>query len=244
MTVLTHIGVVVVLALSAVWLGPAKPADEIQVTPAAQGMLTDKDAFDKVRQGSFCRVHKLKMTPAPGTVYQIDLESGDFDAYLRVEDSKGTNLAEDDDGGEGLNARLFFVPAKADTYRIIVTTFNNKETGAYALTVRPIKPALAAAGQLGEKDPFDKERKKCHHKVHEVKMAKGHRYTIDLRSGQFDPWLRLEDADGKIQAENDDGGGGRNARLRFTPERDGTYRIVVTSFGENETGDYSLIVRE
>jgi hypothetical protein len=244
MTVPTRFGVLAVVILSAVWLRPAKPADEAPQTLDVKGKLTDKDAFDKVQQGSYCQVHKLEMKPAAGTVYQIDLKSKDFDAYLRVEDSKGTNLAEDDDGGEGQDARLFFFPARADTNRIIVTTFNNKETGTYTLTARPITPVLAASGQLNDKDAFDKERKKCHHKVHEVKMTKGHRYTIDLRSGQFDPWLRLEDADGKILAEDDDGGGGRNARLRFTPERGGTYRIIVTSFGENETGDYALIVRE
>ena len=32
--------------------------------------------------------------------YVIDLESSDFDAYLRVEDAAGKALAQDDDGGE------------------------------------------------------------------------------------------------------------------------------------------------
>src|ERR1022692_2091422 len=38
--------------------------------------------------------------------YVIDLESKDFDAYLRLLDKKGKQLAEDDDGGGDLNSQI------------------------------------------------------------------------------------------------------------------------------------------
>jgi hypothetical protein len=41
--------------------------------------------------------------------------SQQFDAYLRLEDSTGRQLAADDDGGDGLNSRITFKPEKTDT---------------------------------------------------------------------------------------------------------------------------------
>src|SRR6516164_8716768 len=38
--------------------------------------------------------------------YVIDLGSADFDAYLRLLDDKGKQLAEDDDDGGDLNSRI------------------------------------------------------------------------------------------------------------------------------------------
>ena len=39
-------------------------------------------------------------------------------------------------------------------------------------------------------------------------------------------------------AEDDDSGGDSNAKLVFKAPREGTYRIVVTSFDRNETGSF------
>jgi serine protease Do len=207
-----------------------------------KGKLTAADDLDRVRRGSHCKVYPFKM--APDHAYVIDLKSKEFDAYLRIEDAAGKTVAEDDDGGGGLNARLQFTPPGADTYRIIVTTFGNNETGAYTLSVRPIKVMLSVTGRLDGQDPLDAVRKKCVHKVHALKMLRGHTYTIDLRSTQFDAYLRLEDSQRKNLEEDDDGGGQRNARIVFTPEETGVYHIIVTTCAENETGEYSLIVRE
>ena len=71
----------------------------------------------------------------PKKTYQIDMISNQFDAYLRLEDSKGNQLAEDDDSGGNLNAQILFTPTKADDYRIIATTFGPGATGIYQLKV-------------------------------------------------------------------------------------------------------------
>jgi hypothetical protein len=76
-------------------------------------------------------------------------------------------------------------------------------------------------------------------------MAAGKTYVIDLSSAKFDTYLRLEDDNGKLLAENDDiSPANPNSRLIFTAPRDGSYRIVATSFQQRGTGTYSLIVRE
>jgi thiol-disulfide isomerase/thioredoxin len=68
-----------------------------------------------------------------------------LDTYLRVENSAGTELAEDDDSAGNLNSRIVFRPAVEDTYRIIATTFDPGQTGVYKVVVRQ---ALLHAGKV------------------------------------------------------------------------------------------------
>ena len=77
-------------------------------------------------------MHTVKLEPGG---YTIDLVSNDFDAYLRVEDAKGKEVAKDDDKGGDFNARILFKVEQADDYRLVVTTFSRGETGNYKLTV-------------------------------------------------------------------------------------------------------------
>ncbi len=100
----------------------------------AEGQITEKEPYDKVRKECRRQVHEFRMLP--GHAYTIDLESFDFDAYLRLEDSKGKQLAEDDDGAGKLNARIVFRPTTEETFRIIATTCDPGQAGAYRLTIR------------------------------------------------------------------------------------------------------------
>lgn len=68
-------------------------------------------------------------------------------------------------------------------------------------------------------------------------------YTIDLISGAFDSYLRLEDAAGKIIAEDDDSGGALNSRLIVTPQVDANYRVIATTLGPGSVGPYTLQVQ-
>jgi tetratricopeptide (TPR) repeat protein len=82
--------------------------------------------------------------------------------------------------------------------------------------------------------------------VYEVKLTAGKTYAIDMVSPNqtaLDPYLLLEDADGWHLTEDDDSGGGLNARLIYRAPRDGVYRIRATSFNAGR-GGFTLTVRE
>jgi hypothetical protein len=97
-------------------------------------------------------------------------------------------------------------------------------------------PGTRREGALTEKEKSQ---------VHAWKMVAGRTYVIDLDSDAFDAFLKLEDAAGKLLAENDDiSPDNQNSRLVFNPKADGSYRIVATSFQEAGTGPYTLRVRE
>jgi hypothetical protein len=83
-----------------------------------------------------CRVYLVKLSAKQK--YQIDLTSNQFDPVLRIENSKGKELAFDDDSGGFPNARLVFAPPADGVYRIIATQFDAR-VGAFELGVKEVK---------------------------------------------------------------------------------------------------------
>jgi hypothetical protein len=97
------------------------------------GRLTGNEPFDKVMKASYCTILPNKLDKE--NTYLFDLRSRDFDAYLRIEDKSGKQLAADNDSGGGRNARIIFTPPRTEDYRIIVTSFNGGAKGDFKLSV-------------------------------------------------------------------------------------------------------------
>src|SRR5271155_162841 len=73
---------------------------------------------------------------------------------------------------------------------------------------------LTIQGQLKDTDPLDRLRKQSHQRVHEVDLKANQVYLIELRSVDFDTFLRVEDAKGKSLTDNNDiTPGNTNSRL-------------------------------
>lgn len=98
------------------------------------GNLTPGDPRDADKKQSYSKVHELKLTP--GAAYTFDLVSDDFDAFLRLEDGSGKKLAEDDDSGGSLNARIVFRTTRDAAFRLVVLSAEPGQTGSYRLIVR------------------------------------------------------------------------------------------------------------
>src|SRR5438552_1853865 len=100
--------------------------------------------------------------------------------------------------------------------------------------------ARVVEGRLAGDDPRDAVRKQSGHRVHEVTLEAGTCYQIDLDSPDFDPFLRLEDAQQRQLAFNDDidyANRVLDARLFFAPFETAAYRLVVTSSKGGTAGD-------
>jgi hypothetical protein len=190
-------------------------------------------------------VHELSLKADQS--YSISTDSAGFFTQVRVEDTQGKSIAL-------ANGRTFKCPDDG-VFRLLVSSPGGS-SGQYVLSVRPIdfKPVkagevltlgpdgLSVEAVLTKDDPLDKARKK-HCRGYDVQMNGGKPYVIDLMSKQFDAFLRLEDAAGKQLAQDDDSGGGTNARIRFKAPSSGVYCVIATSFGL-ETGMFDLKVRE
>lgn len=132
-----------------------KPGDEGKAAPAKKkkvaattevyrkaGELKVTDGKDPVRPGCYFHLHEVKM--APGKTYVIRLydqnRPANMDPYLRLEDSKGGRIAEDDDGEGARDSRIEYNPTREETYRIYATTLGANVTGKYVLTVDACPP--------------------------------------------------------------------------------------------------------
>jgi hypothetical protein len=122
---------------------------------------------------------------------------------------------------------------------------------AQASSLVPITQADKKIEQLKETDTFtadspkDKVKTDCPGKRYELNCVAGRTYTIELRSEDFDAYLRLEDASGKTIEENDDGGGGpkgTDAKIVFKAKTTATFTIAATSFNAAAKGKYTLTV--
>ena len=113
------------------------------------GALNKRDPFDFEREKCYRHIHEFNLKA--GKTYTFDLASDDFDSYLRLEDADGNKLAEDDDGAGFLNARIVYTAAADGPHRIIATTCDPGQFGAYRLTIREIDAKTAEPKTIEKK---------------------------------------------------------------------------------------------
>ena len=221
-----------------------------------EGELTDQDDKDKIRTGSYCKIYPFKMVK--GKSYQIDMKSKDVDSYLRLENDQGEQVAKDDDSGGFPDARIKYTAPDGGEYKIIATTFLGG-TGKFTLTAKNLagEKDIVAEGKrielklkdgngsvkssIGATDPKFKNKLA---KAILVDFKEGKTYQIDHMSGAFDAYLYLLDSNGKVLAEDDDGGEGFNSRIVVTDAKAGRYLLIATSLFGNLTGEFTLTVTE
>jgi hypothetical protein len=205
------------------------------------------------------RFHAYRVEAAEGQRLLMTAESPEFDTYLVVGRQVGPVLNElksDDDGGEGTHSRLRFTAPRAGSYIVLVQSFAEEGMGPYTVALaeapapttggnRPISFGGTEEGTLADTDNEDEETGKFYDE-YTFRGRAGQRVEIEMRSEDFDSYLRLGRLDGcdwQELATDDDGGEDTHARLRYTLPGDGEYVVRATSFGEN-TGAYTLALRE
>jgi hypothetical protein len=93
-----------------------------------QGRLEQGD--QTMNDGTFADVWTFQGTG--GQTVTVDVLSDEFDAYGQLLDAAGNRLAEDDDSGGNLNARITFALPATGQYQIVVNNFGDtRRTGLY-----------------------------------------------------------------------------------------------------------------
>ena len=175
----------------------------------------------------------------PLTIYT----TGATDTYGLLENSGGTDLATNDDGGAGTNFKIVY-NVTPGTYYIRVNEYNNDQTGSYTLHVyTPIddhggsrdtatslslhSPLTASINPGTDVDYFS------------VQVGTtGTKALVVETTGITDTYGLLEDSSGTDLATDDDGGAGTNFRISHNVTS-GTYYIRVSSYSDR-TGSYTL----
>jgi Bacterial pre-peptidase C-terminal domain len=104
---------------------------------------------------------------------------------------------------------------------------------------------IKETGVFTNDSPKDKVQIDCPSKLYPIECVAGRTYTIELRSDEFDAYLRLEDANGKTIAHDDDSGVGAlgtDAKIVFKADKSGPYTIAATSFGPKARGKFTFTV--
>ena len=109
----------------------------VAVGAAQQGVLEVGDST--TTDNGYADYFDFRPTAAGSVVF--DLMSTQFDGYLILRDSLGTQVAADDDSGEDRNARLTTPVVAGARYRLVATTFGSgARSGTYQLTIRTATP--------------------------------------------------------------------------------------------------------
>ena len=236
-------------------------ARTLRVGQTVRDSLVKADA--KFPDGSHYKLYGFLGTK--GDTVNIDLTSDDFDANLVLADASGNRLALNDDGGENCNARLTFVPPSTGNYRVYANSSSQAELGDYRLSVAHGHAAAASdsvcrgfgrvagmidvgqtiTGTLTSDDPqLSSDSTYFERWILPVKVNQA--FTIDLISDDFDAYLLLTRSRGDKIVDNDDGGGGCNARVVYTATDRHPLRIVVNTASQpkRQTGRFTLRVTE
>jgi hypothetical protein len=244
-------------------LRPGQPVSGELVT--ADGQLADDSYFDdyayEMRRGDRITV----------TLRSEDFDAY-LHVGRRVADGTLENLQTDDDGAGGTDARVEYTADQDGPVTIRVNTLGEGETGRYTLDLEaggasPAPPADENAsadgnagptagltalrlgrpvqGELAEGDGLVDDG--SFHDDYTYRARRGERLVIRLESGDFDAVLAVTGVGADGQPENpvvdDDGGGGTNARVEYTAQRDGPLLIRANTLAAGETGRYTLVVQ-
>ncbi len=79
-----------------------------------------------------------------------------------------------------------------------------------------------------------------YYKAYQFQGQAGQSVVLEMRGTGIDPYLVLFDPNGRKIAEDDDGGGGKNARIAITLPNTGTYTLYANSYEVGDTGSFTL----
>jgi|GEM_PF-3776260 len=179
------------------------------------------------------------------TALDIQLDSNDFDAYLTlVHQADRSVVVEDDDSGQGLNARIM-TQLPAGEYEIWATSLGGNGRFTLSADISEI-PDVAEfvfgetyEGHLG----FNRQPVPGSYRTGQAMtflLEEDGELTATMTSEAIDTYLVLTDADDRTVAQNDDAiGMGTDSQIVQTLAP-GEYTLWATSYGGSESGQFRL----
>jgi len=181
--------------------------------------------------------HWFSVRPS-GTGLVVVETFGDIDTHLKAFDASGAFIAEDDDGGEDLNARLDISAEAGKTYIFRLRFYNDEESGPYQIRAdfEVIPPDLeqntersrAVPIKLGE-PTLVYLRASSESRWYRYDIPRPRTLFVVQTRGNLDTVLVLYDARGNQISEDDDSGENTNALISERLDA-GTVYIEVREF--------------
>jgi len=193
----------------------------------------------------------LTFQGSEGETVTMTMASSQLNSSLVLEGPDGTVVEESGDNGKNTNSRLQTTLEAGGEYTVwCASVFGS--TGAFDFTLRRGSPPLSGQGSpqqisYGENEQYTlQEGDGSDPKYFELALpvtfegSSGERVTIEMTSGDIDPYLLLTGPDGSVVTENDNGGFGFDSSIETTLSADGQYTIWCGSYDGDETGQFTL----
>jgi hypothetical protein len=207
----------------------------------------------RLPSGELYDVYELQVAAAQEDA-AVELESSAFDTFLRVEGPGGQRWENDDHGGT-LSSRVEVPLSQPGTYRIVATSYRAGDTGPYELKVLSRRDDVgspsAAPGPAVAEQRFEGQLRRGDTTLESGEYYDEHRFTwpvgarirLEVRSADFDTYVIVHPPNGP-QRDNDDMNPGQSldAGMELQVDQPGEWRVLVTSYRPNMTGDYTLVV--
>jgi hypothetical protein len=227
----------------------------IEPSQTLSGRLNATDCYGDGMDDSFA--DRYTFTGQAGGEYTIVMRSEDVDAFMALKDPSGAVVTTSNNGAGGLDAMIVWRPTVTGTYTIEASSYDpvsrsQDGLGVYTLSLADyfcgsqtaaIAPGQTLGGTLSTTDCPSPHRPPWFDHYHDTftfAATAGTTYEIRMEAEDYDPYLYLLDAAGTILAENNDGGGGWNARIIYTPQASGVLTIEATSYYYHQTGPYTV----
>ena len=228
-----------------------------QDTLRAEGRWTTSDCDSRFRAANDAHAYRFEVVQDARVRIDLISAEGDSFLYLLAEDER--RLADNDDGGAGLDARIErdLTPG---AYIVEATTVGGRSRGPadFLLSVSRVtgcEPlhlgSLGLGLDLTASGSWTLDtcgsRFVVEHPAHSYlfDLPQGGRVRIDLTSENGDPVLSLVSTSAGLIAANDDGGERRNSRIERYLEP-GTYLLEATTYLERDyqplMADFTLVV--
>jgi hypothetical protein len=217
-----------------------------------EGTLSNQDPTDG--QGKFYQGFPFKGEQGKRYRFEMTGKNG-LAPYVRIANENGQAIKEEDFGNDDLS-RVVFEPMQTGTYRIVAVSFKENATGNFTLTAtREEAPQIVALNLAGGSTTVDgsltaqdahetRDNKNRYVKSYLLQADANRAYRIELHGKNgFEPSVRIENAQGNILKE-EDFGDDKLSRLQFSPAQGGAVRVVVSSFKDDATGGFTLLVTE
>ncbi|EWH01808.1 hypothetical protein [Halomonas sp. BC04] len=165
----------------------------------------------------------------------IDMLSDDFDAFLEL---RGEDVfTSDDDGGEGLNARIRY-NLRPGSYTVTARSHSFSGSGLFELKASAVElDELPEDGQLAVGQSIEARLEAGARDAYLFHLDEAGTYRLDMMSRELDAFLELE-GEG-VFLSDDDGGNNLDARIEAHLEP-GEYRAVARAFNNSDIGTYVL----
>jgi hypothetical protein len=166
----------------------------------------------------------------------LNMSSGEIDSHLTLK-GRGIEAADDDGADNGRDARLTQL-LEAGEYEVVASSVSSA-SGLFSLSysstpVRKGELSGLRAGQYADGTLRQESPQQAR-----LYIAEAGTYQLDLASSDFDAYLQLKG--GELDLEDDDSGGGRNARLS-TQLDSGEYDLEIRAVDSGSRGRFRISV--